>query len=231
MEDEPLKLELNIALIPDDELAQRLAEISNRLAKRYRAFIQLGGAKARLVMAPHLTLYQVPLLLADVDAAARLLAVLARQQGPFRLAATEYLYNAGEASFEVDYELPKTLMNLQAKVIGALNPLRGKLLLERDPAGNDMREFLQKTGRQSEDVRRTGYWEVGDPAQGGFFRPHATLNWFERGTAIDVEQEKEILSDIKTLSGHYEALGIYLLGPNGTCPQLLERYELGNKPF
>jgi hypothetical protein len=58
---------------------------------------------------------------------------------------------------------------------------------------------------------------VGDPADGGLFYPHVTINWFEPGTAVDLTA-----TDRPTPShfdGRFVALGIFLLGPDGTCAQ------------
>lgn len=220
-----LSIELNIALIPNASLTHTLAHTSQQLAKQYPAIVQLEDEQARLSMAPHLTLYQVPLLLRDLSAAHEHLAALASKGSPFSLQATHYLYNAGEASFEVDYQTTSELLALQRQVIDALNPLRGELLLERDPAGNAMTTFLSQTGTQSDDVRHSGYWEVGDSGAGGFFRPHATLNWFALGT--NVATNDPLLPAITTHSGIYEAIGLFALGPHGSCPQRLAQYPLG----
>lgn len=222
-----LVLELNIALMPARPLADALAATSQAIAKKYPARVQLDATPARLVMAPHLTLYQAPLYVKDLERASGLLAQIAARTPALSLTAAEYVYNAGEASFEVDYETTDELVSAQAEVIAALNPLRGELLLRRDPSGGDMRRFLGRADRQGDDVRATGYWEVGDARTGGYFRPHATLNWLELGTELDMNDP--LLPDVTVLSGDYPAMGLFALGPQGSCPQLLARYELARQ--
>lgn len=219
-----LLLELNIALMPDQPLAERLALTSQKMAKNYPARVQLDATPARLAMAPHLTLYQVPLYIKDLEQAGELLGQIAANTPAFSLIATDYLYNAGEASFEADYETTDELVKMQMQVIEALNPLRGELLLQRDPSGGDMRRFFTQEDRQGDDVRKTGYWEVGDAREGGYFRPHATLNWFDLGTEVNIADPA--LPQITELGGDYSALGLFALGPQGSCPQLLARYTL-----
>ena len=73
-------------------------------------------------------------------------------------------------------------------------------------------------------MRKTGYWEVGDAREGGYFRPHATLNWFELGTQVDANNS--LLPPVAALSGNYDTLGLFVLGPQGSCPQLLASYTL-----
>lgn len=219
-----LILELNVALMPDRQLSEKLANTSRVIAKKYPARVQLDATPARLVMAPHLTLYQVPLYVKDVEQASARLREITAAIPTFLLHATEYLYNAGEASLEIDYETTDTLAGMQMQIIEALNPLRGELLLERDPSGSDMQHFLAQSDRQGDDVRATGYWEVGDARQGGFFRPHATLNWLDIDTNMNIDDPT--LPSATSLDGTYDALGLFVLGPQGSCPQLLRRYML-----
>lgn len=217
------KFELNIALIPDDELAAKLIATSKKLASLYPTVVQLNDVRARLAFAPHLTLYQVPIPMKNLDKTLRLLAEVARTMQASTLKATQYAYNAGEASFEVQYEVTDHLVLWQSKVIEGLNSLRDGLVLERDPAGHVVSELLEKEGVLGKILHQTGYGEAGDPRRGGLFRPHATLNWFELGTKV-VESDSRLLS-AETLSGKYPALGVYLLGPYGTCPQRIARYS------
>jgi hypothetical protein len=221
-----LRIELNIALLPTPDLAGRLIAASAEFAARYRAIIRLGDGNCRLSHAPHITLYQVPVPLADLPALHDGLRKVAQAQFPLRLTCTGLAYNSGEASLEARREAPDALVALQEAVIDLANPLRCGLLLERDPAGNPVARLLEAPGVLGDNIRRTGYAEVGDPRAGGLFRPHDTLNWLEPGTAVDVAREERGL-DVAGLAGQYAALGMFTLGPYGTCPQLLARYELG----
>ena len=58
--------ELNLALIPETELANRHITFSRQLAGRYRSLIQLNGVTPRVAFAPHVTLYQVPVQARDL---------------------------------------------------------------------------------------------------------------------------------------------------------------------
>ena len=219
-----LTIELNIALLPSPALASRLAAVSGQFAARYPALVRLSDDKARLSIAPHLTLYQVPVPVADLWQLHEGLRKIAHQTRHFTLACTGLAYNAAEASLEASREAPEPLVALQAAVIDLANPVRGGLLLDRDPAGNRVADLLGAGGVLGDNLRRTGYAEVGDPASGGLFRPHDTLNWFEPGAAIDAGRESRIVG-VASLDGDYTALGLFALGPHGTCPQLLARYE------
>jgi hypothetical protein len=77
------------------------------------------------VFTPHLTIYQVPVKLEDMDELHRGLAATAAKASASPLAATEYGDNASEASFEIRYEPASWLMQLQDEVLAVVNPLRG----------------------------------------------------------------------------------------------------------
>ena len=216
--------ELNLALIPDTTLANRHIAFSRQLAKQYPAVIELNGVSPRLVFTPHLTLYQAPIHLADMPALHCALANLAASSAAFMLSATEYGANETEGSCEVRYAPTGELMQLQREVIAAANPLRGDLLLERDPAGCNLTELIERPGTLGDNIRRTGFDAVGDPAQGGLFHPHVTINWFELGTSIQLNAPD--WPRISDFDGRFVALGIFVLGPYGTCVQRLAALEL-----
>jgi hypothetical protein len=116
-------------------------------------------------------------------------------------------------------------MQLQEDVLAVVNPLRGDLLLERDPAGHKLSELIDRPGTAGDNIRRTGFDAVGDPAQGGLFHPHVTINWFEPGTSVDLNAPN--WPRISDFTGRFVAFGIFLLGPYGTCVQRLAALDIG----
>jgi hypothetical protein len=213
-----LRIELNIALLPEPGLAERLMAASREFAERYPAIVRLGDVHSRLSITPHLTLYQLSVPQSELSSLDERLRKIANSESAISLACTELAFNVGEASLEARTELPTTLAELQARVIDSANPLRDGILLERDPAGNSAQELLTTPGVLGENIRRTGYAEAGE-----LFRPHDTLNWFVPGTHVDVSRE-DVPVDIRSLSGGYPTLGMFVLGPHGTCVQALARY-------
>jgi hypothetical protein len=217
-----LRVELNIALLPEPGIAERLVAASREFARRYPAIVQLGDVHSRLSFAPHLTLYQLAVPLSALSALDEGLRKIASAESAISLACTGLAYNAGEASLEARTKMPSVLTDLQARVIDFANPLRNGILLERDPAGNIVRDLLTVPGTVGENIRRTGYAEVGE-----HFRPHDTLNWFAPGTEVDISRE-DVPVDVRSLGGRYPTLAMFVLGPYGTCVQALARYELGS---
>lgn len=219
-----LVCELNLVIVPDDDLAKRQVDLSRQMADRYPPVIELTCVTRRLAFAPHLTLYQVPIANKDMPDLQTALSDLAHETGPFSLRATEYGANQDEGSFEVRYEPAADLMRLQDDLIGVVNPIRGGRLLERDPAGRKLSDLIQESGTRGDSIRRTGFDAVGDPATGGLFHPHSTINWFELGSPVDLDDPE--LPQVSELDGRFVALGAYMLGPYGTCVQRLATWKL-----
>jgi hypothetical protein len=217
--DQQLICELNLALIPETDLAGRHIAFSKEMAGRYCSVIQLNGVTPKVAFAPHVTLYQVPVLARDLPEMYGALLDVAAKAPRLSLSAMQYRSNPDEGSFEIRYAAADRLMELQADTIAVVNPLRGDLLLERDPAGRPLSERTGEPGLAGDNIRRTGFDAVGDPAKGGLFYPHVTINWFEPGTSVELNA-----TDWPSLShfdGRFVALGIFLLGPYGTCAQRL----------
>ena len=216
--------ELNLALIPDNVLGERHIALSKQMASQYPAVITLNGITPRLAFTPHLTIYQVAVRAKDLDQMCEALSKVATSAQVFALAATEYGANPNEGSFEVRYEAASRLMQFQDEVLAMVNPLRGDLLRERDPAGRPLSELIKGSGAVADNIRRTGFDAVGDPVKGGTFGPHVTINWFRLGTLLKMNAPD--WPPLSELNGRFVALGIFLLGPYGTCAQRLATLEL-----
>jgi hypothetical protein len=222
--DQQLICELNLALIPETELASRHITFSRHLAGQYRPVIQLNGVTPKVAFTPHVTLYQVPVQARDLPGLHAALLDVAAKGPRLSLSATGYRANQDEGSFEIRYRAAARLMQLQDDTIAVVNPLRGDLLLERDPAGRSLSERIDEPGLAGDNIRRTGFDAVGDPAYGGLFYPHVTTNWFEPGTSVDLT-DADWLS-LSHFDGRFVALGIFVLGPYGTCAQRLAALPL-----
>jgi hypothetical protein len=216
--------ELNLALIPQTELASLHIAFSRQMASRYRSLIQLNGVTPKVAFTPHVTLYQVPVQAGDLPELHAALLGVAAKAPRLWLSATEYRSNQDEGSFEVRYAPAAPLMDLQGDTIAVVNPLRGDLLLERDPAGRPLSERIDEPGLAGDNIRQTGFDAVGDPAHGGLFYPHVTLNWFEPGTSVELNATN--WPPLAHFDGHFTTLGIFLLGPYGTCAQRLAALPL-----
>jgi hypothetical protein len=115
-------------------------------------------------------------------------------------------------------------MQFQDEVLAVVNPLRGNLLVERNGGGRLFSELILQSGTIGDNIRRTGFDAVGDPAKGGTFGPHVTINWFRLGTSVKMNAPD--WPPISDFNGRFVALGIFLLGPYGTCVQRLAALDL-----
>lgn len=223
-------IELNLALIPEPALSDRCVLLSQRLAEATPALVTLSVPESRLAIAPHLTIYQVAIPVMNYSNLSRVITSVASKYRRFSLQATAYAYNQNEGSLEIGYAASNDLIEFQDYIVADVGLLRTDNRtgedhqIERDPAGNPISELLKAPGRLGENIRKTGYGEVGNPATGGLFRPHITLNWFEPGTPFDLANPA--LEAIEHMHGSFSAFGVYVLGPKGTCPQLLASHPM-----
>lgn len=220
MHSQPLNtIELNIALVPTKKHNSLLVHASHEIAQRFPVIVQLSGdASLRLAMASHLTLLHGAMLINDLPSFGKDLEPLAGRP-PIALQANGCVYNAGERSIEAGQKATPELVALQHAVITRFNAYRGDLLVDRDPAGHPVRPLLTDQTELGENIRRYGYAEVN-----GLFRPHDTVNWLNRTAAIDTAALQAFLASLPPLPGTYDAVAIYALGPNGSCPQRLACY-------
>ena len=98
---DPLKLELCIALTPNETSSRSLVAISKEAMAAFsdrKGIVELSDASHRLALAPHLTLYQVPLIFNDVPSAASKLAEIASKYDSIEAAPIGYNFNSHEGA-------------------------------------------------------------------------------------------------------------------------------------
>jgi hypothetical protein len=233
-------IELCVALVPTPESAALFEFLGGLVAKTDRAVTLDRHAGAKLAIAPHMTLYQFPCYASDLDNACEMLKEIIdtdlikrrlhesggtiMMESPCRLQ-----HNEAEGSFEIawDKTAEELLWRLQRLVIVNLNKLRGSLLLERDPAGRNLRFCNEDTHTPEElvNIYRFGFAEGHEN-----FSPHVTLGWIRPSSkSIATYGEKvRSLGKYEQLYKHarFDKLGVYALGPYGSCPQLLDSIDL-----
>lgn len=151
-----LKIELNICLLPAADLSERIVSASRQYEKSMTqtCIVTLQGDektsketneegnkeslgnRLRLQLVPHLTLYQLSLPVRSLEDACAALKEISTAFSVVDATTTEVVYNSHEGSLEQRYASTAELVSMQSRVIDALNPMRGSLLLERDPGGN-----------------------------------------------------------------------------------------------
>lgn len=91
-----------------------------------------------------------------------------------------------------------------------LNKLRRDLLVEKEPSGI-------APNVQDINIKTYGFKEVNDS-----FKPHVTLNWFDTDELQTVPKSQAPLHDFCI----FDSLGLFILGPRGTCVQKLFSFKL-----
>lgn len=194
----------DIVLLPSDELAEKLIQVSGTLGTQSPLFT-LDGVS----FYPHASLYMTQLKRDDLDKVKELLSGIASNVATLNLTASKYDQAMG--FFDAEYERTKQLDELQKVVIDAINPIRDGMR-EKDKA-----RMLEATGLARENFEKYGYAPVGE-----LFRPHATITRFANEGTTDTS----LLPNPAYLSGQFTHLGLFEMGDNGTCIKEIARYTL-----
>jgi len=100
-----LKLELCIALVPQQVDSYILECLSSDVMRTNKnCYVRLGNCNDRLTLAPHLTLYQFPVLISKIDDVVSEIEAVSKIFDVIRLTANKFNYNANEGSFEIIFD-------------------------------------------------------------------------------------------------------------------------------
>lgn len=211
-----LKLELCVCLIPTTVDSTFLECLSSDIMRTNKnCYVRLGNSDDRLSLAPHLTLYQFPVYINMIDNVISELEVISKGFQTITLSSNKFNYNADEGSFEIIYNNDDRLSRLQQQMVEEMNKLRKGLILEKDPSNH-------KPDVNNQNIRDYGFAEINDK-----FKPHTTLNWFDFSSSnntpevFSFPQSKAPLPQAIT----FDRMGVFILGPQGTCCQALERWK------
>ena len=202
-------MDLNIAILPEDEAAAQIIQVSSRLADEFGGGIRLNLA----AMLPHLTLY-----LTGFPASPKDLGMVAQTVGEI-VAATPRLDVRLERMIvkrgSVLWLAKKTsaLDRLHRTIVKALNPLR-----KNTPA-----EFWDHRRARLGPAEQLRLKEVGFPKSLDAWAPHVTVAKVTEFT--DEEVQKKLAPQL--LRFEVKTLGIGKVGPHGTFQAPLERVTFG----
>ncbi|MEO6761365.1 MAG: hypothetical protein ABI220_03240 [Candidatus Saccharimonadales bacterium] len=197
-------LSCNVVLLPNSELADKAIATSRGLAKEPVLFtLEIGK------FFPHVSIYMLQLRRADLLEAVERLKQLADRLQSFELAARKY--NQEQGYFDIEYTKTEAIRLLQPKVIELLNPMRDGLMPD------DAKRLHNISGLKLENIKLYGFSSVGE-----LYRPHLTLTrFFGR---MDISNLP--LPNANEFSGEFPAIGIFEMGPNGTCKRKISEFEL-----
>lgn len=202
-------VKLNAALILHPEAAAQAIAISKLLAKQGEVQFALDGTNFH----PHLSLYytEYPTSnFAEIVATAQQLAENTRAL-TIKTAGVE----TKDGYLRINLEGSATLLRLHQTAVRVLNPLR---------EGHQRSKYLTPeylatlSGRQRENVAEFGHPDVFD-----LYKPGLTLLRF-----ISPQQATDLAPTLgwEPDSIPFDRLGLFLMGPGGTCKTLLHSFNL-----
>jgi hypothetical protein len=171
------------------------------------------------------------------DAAGR----IAQIHNPFKLEADRYLLG-DDRMFEVKYNPSEDFRMIQRQIVRATNHLRDadrheKMYAPHTPPGEERTdEWLASQPRHiRENIQNYGYEELAAPlgatgpgGEQGIWE-HVTLGKQPEGTAFDIAQLKDegVLPREGAFDSKAVSIGVFEMGPNGTCVREIAEYPLG----
>ncbi len=202
-------LEYDIALVPDDRLVAAAYHVSQLFTKHDPHFV-LNPNNGPY---PHVSLYMAKLMRGDLPDVLNRLERFTKNQSPIHLEAETHKASGGYVG--VKYPSTEEIVLAQAHVVNVVSPFRDG---ERE---GDQRRFLETSGVGLKNLQQYGYIKIGP-----LFSPHMN---FSR-----LKNAETPISDVKLphhskFSGHFNRLGLFQLGANGTCVNLVESFPLLGK--
>ncbi|MBU6500228.1 MAG: DUF1045 domain-containing protein [Patescibacteria group bacterium] len=198
-------LPYNIAILPPAAIRRKAIKISAMLRKKGGMF-SLGEKK----FVPHITIYILDLPAKNEKKAISKLKSLAAKMAPIEFNSLRYR-NSGRGYAEILYKKNRAAVELQGRVVKAINPLREGIIRDR------YKSVLNVIPRgMRENVNKFGFSDVGVK-----YRPHLTLTRFPNNRKADLK-----MIGRRGLSFVVSEIGIYRRGENGTCRKLIAKFIL-----
>jgi 2'-5' RNA ligase len=158
---------------------------------------------------PHASLYMCQLKTADLPKVESILTGIAARHSLKILEAAEYAQE--NRYIDIEYMRIQDLDQLQEQVLEFINPVRDGLRPQ------DEARLKTAKGQDLENLKKYGYRGVGEA-----FRPHLTLARF----VLEQELDTSTLPQVSEFSGSFTHLGLFEMGPNGTCVRRIATFAL-----
>lgn len=165
------------------------------------------GAKT---FVPHLTIYMLDFPKKNERKVTATLRKLAKEARPIRFTSLRYR-NSGGGYTDVLYKKNRSIIQLQKKIITAINPLREGVIRAKYKTG------LASLSKQvKKNIKMFGFSSLGRE-----YKPHLTFTRFAEG-------RKAILKDLPRQDFSFDAneIGLYHRGKHGTCKKLIAKSRL-----
>lgn len=199
----------DIVLLPNEEQS-KLAIEASQLLSRQGSLFTLDNQN----FYAHVSLYMFQMGIDTQDACIAALRQIAEQNDVQQLEQDGYFYQDsgfGKGYVDVAYARNGEADSLQESVVNVFNNLRA------DMRESDKQKMTDATGLKLENLQKYGY-----PAIGELFRPHVTLTKFP----AEIEPDLTVLPPSAIFSGEFTRVGLFEMGPNGTCIKKIAEFNL-----
>ncbi len=197
-------------LLPSEEQSRQAIQASQLLSPQGSLFV-LDDQN----FYAHASVYMFEMSLDNQDACITALQQLAKQNDVQQLEQDGYFYqNAGHGKGYVDVAFARNsdVDLLQEQVVGVFNSLRAGM------RESDKAKMVDAEGLKLENLQKYGY-----PSVGELFRPHITLTKFP----VEIEPNLTVLPSPEIFTGAFSRIGLFEMGPNGTCIRKIAEFNLG----
>lgn len=203
-------LRLNIALIPPKNISDVVIQISKKISEEFETYFALDGIN----FFPHMTIYSPEYPKESLVGILDKLEEVTRELNPITLAPIKI--SAEEKGYlDIEMENSIEILDLHKYIIEVFNGFRRGHL--RDKYKDE--EYLSKLSiGEQQNIEVYGYPLVLD-----FFRPHLTITRF-----VDESLNTKIKGEIESSLHPFQVdeIGIFEMGENGTCVNLVRKFKL-----
>ena len=206
---EPQTIPCDIVLLPSEEQASLAVEASQALSPQGTLFT-LDNQN----FYAHASVYMFQMDLSNQDECIAALKEITEKTNIQQLEQDGYFYQDsgfGKGYVDVAYQRNSEVDALQEQVVTVFNTLRAGM------RESDKNKMVDATGLKLENLQKYGY-----PAIGELLRPHITLTKFP----VEIEPELSALPSSTVFSGEFTRLGLFEMGPNGTCIRKIAEFDL-----
>jgi hypothetical protein len=202
---------LNVALVFDDKTSSELIKISKEISHRTGSIFTLGSRSC-----PHMTLYMGEYPEENVLLLLREIGGISKDKGVFNLIYKDLALDLTNYLWVV-FQDDSYIRSIHKEVVYRVNPLRdGKVRSKYEKS--EIKNRLTKD--QLSLIKKYGTYQVLD-----YYHPHLTITKFHTKTRFK-DNKRDYGLPLKKLKYRVEAIVVCVIGNNGTCKEIIKRFQL-----
>lgn len=206
---QPQTIPCDIVLLPSEDQSQLALNLSQTLSAQGSLFT-LDNQH----FYAHASLYMFQMSIDNQEACIAALRQIAEHTNALQLEQDGYFHQSsghGKGYVDIAFSKNEAAKSLQQQIIDVFNTLRAGM------RESDKLKMADAAGLKLENLQKYGY-----PAVGELFRPHITLTKFPP----EIEPGLSALPAATTFDGKFNRIGLFEMGPNGTCIRKIAEFSL-----